>query len=198
MNDEPRVTTISMNALLDVQIQHEKHPDTFEAPRLDVLFKVLTPGQMSKICYGDERFWVKIDRIDNDPDHDEPLLWVRVRNNLLQPGLKFDDCIIVEPRHLLHYPHVAIPDGWRATEVQVCIMAQAPEEPDTYILRDADERTRGGPVSSYDVVLRYVHCDDEQEWNPEFEDWEFETEEQACEWADALCTQFGFPDFETV
>lgn len=47
----------TLSGLIDAQAMARKHPDSFDAPKMDEL-QNLTAGDLVKICRNSERFWV--------------------------------------------------------------------------------------------------------------------------------------------
>jgi len=80
----------------DAQRLQKQHPTTFEAPSLSEL-SGLRVGQFIKVCTEGERFWVKLEAIEEDK------LFGRVDNELVfteRHGLRYNDKVTVQKRHV--------------------------------------------------------------------------------------------------
>ena len=77
----------------DAQQLAKKYPDTFYAPDESRLSQI-KPGDFIKVCALNERFWVEVTAIENER------IEGKVANDLLMDGLRFDDAICVEQRHV--------------------------------------------------------------------------------------------------
>lgn len=80
----------------DAQQLAKEHPDSFFALSSEVL-ALVAPGKQVKVCTGDERFWVSVERVEGN-------MVIGVIDNDLQNthknGLVADDCIRFELHHI--------------------------------------------------------------------------------------------------
>lgn len=106
----------------------ERVPDSFHVPSGRVLCS-LEPGDMVKICNGEERFWVKLEE-----PYDMPGYWVGVvQNDLVNKTRGYDNGSYV----LLHIDHV----------YQV--------HTNRFLERVMNELARGVPLSEISVYEEY-------------------------------------------
>ncbi len=80
----------------DAQIMRIENPDTFDTPSKEDL-DALIPEQHAKVSVGGERFWVKVNKIDND------IINGVVDNQLINTdihGLILGDEVSFEKRHI--------------------------------------------------------------------------------------------------
>ena len=79
---------------VDAQKMATEHPGTFAVPSPDAL-AALAPGDIVKVCAGDERFWVKLTTVDGDTLHGT-VDSMTFRNH----GLLLGDSVEFESRHI--------------------------------------------------------------------------------------------------
>ena len=203
MNNVYKKEHINFIELVNAQDMARQNPETFEAPWLDVLKNVVSPGMHVKVCGLGERFWVEVVLVSDD----KTMIIGSVANNLLAAALKFGDLIALSFEHIYTYPRVQRIPGYMVTEVQIAEMAAVPGEDNSFILKDAMDETRDPdcPVTSYDVLLRMEKFGDpsileSEEWEFDVKDYAFPraAEVSASEWADALCEQFDLPEPESI
>jgi len=86
-----------MTDFIDAQAQAEKSPDTFSVYHLEDLRAFVGRGDFVKVCHSEERFWVKVTKVEKD------VVTGLVSNDLIRAEFDCGQQIKFELRHVFDY-----------------------------------------------------------------------------------------------